>query len=284
MKYVVVCVSDQTIPAEFQKNLQKIFHVHKIQLLSSWDSNHLIEVEHLQPLNTDLMNLSALYKIDVGVIPEKLFRTPKKLVVFDMDSTLISAEVIDEMAMKHGVGDKVKLITARAMNGELNFDQSLSERVALLKGFNRSFMDEILKELTFTPGTQEFLATLNRLGIKSAIASGGFLYFARSIQSQLKMDYVFANELDFEDDRLTGKITGEIVNAKAKENIVMELARRENLTLDEIVAIGDGANDIPMLLKAGLGIAIHAKEKVQKSALYRINFGPMTHALRFMNL
>ena len=214
---------------------------------------------------------------------KNIFDAKKGLVVFDMDSTLITAEVIDEMAIRHGVGDQVKLITARAMNGGLRFDQSLTERVALLKGFNRKHMEDILDKLVMTPGTPEFLKILNELGIKTAIASGGFQYFAKSVQEKLKIDYAFANDLEFEGELLTGKILMPIVNAEAKEKIIMDLAAKENLSLTQVVAIGDGANDIPMLLKAGLGIAIHAKEKVQKTANYRINFGPMTSALSFMN-
>ena len=283
MKYVVVCVSDQTSPHNFLNELHKIFTDNKVVVQSQKNNNFFVELVNYEMVNLDLMNLSSLFRIDIGLVPLDVFLTPKKLVVFDMDSTLITAEVIVEMAKKHGVGDKVKLITDRAMNGDLSFDQSLKERVALLKGFNRSHMEDILKNLSYTPGTPEFLTTLNRLGVKTAIASGGFEYFARHILSDLKMDYMFANDLNFENDELTGKIIGSIVNAEAKEQIVMSLAEKENLTLDQVVAIGDGANDIPMLLKAGLGIAIHAKEKVQKTARYRINFGPMTNALSFMN-
>lgn len=291
--YYVVCVSEQPIPDNFKTELEKFFQDLQLTVSSlmirksSWattlTTTLTIPDKSIEILQLSLLNLSTLYRIDIGVIPKKIFETKKRLVIFDMDSTLITAEVIDEMALKHGVGEKVKLITARAMNGELNFDQSLQERVSLLKGFQRQKMEDIVKNLRFTPGTENFLNQLRSLGIKTAIASGGFEYFARFVQKELKMDYVFANNLDFDSDKLTGKIQGPIVNAQKKESIVTDLAESHNLSLNEIVAIGDGANDIPMLLKAGLGIAIHAKEKVQKSAHYRINFGPMTHALSFMN-
>jgi phosphoserine phosphatase len=288
-EYVVVCVTDQVIPDNFRSEMKQILthfkcHIQKSERKKKGLYYHVESIQlDLVSLNTSLMNLSTVYKIDIALISKNLFTAKKGLVVFDMDSTLITAEVIDEMAMKHGVGDKVKLITAKAMNGEIIFDQSLTERVSLLKGFHRSHMEEIMDKLVFTPGTPEFLKILHELGIKTAIASGGFQYFAKNIQTTLKMDYVFANDLEFDGDILTGKISGKIVNAEAKEKIITDLAAKENLSLDQIVAIGDGANDIPMLLKAGLGIAIHAKEKVQKNAKYRINFGPMTSALCYMN-
>lgn len=279
--FVVVCISHQMIPEAFLHELPT--KLNSYAPVKQVKFNITLDNEQFELLNNQLQDLSRLYQVDVGLIPKNIFDAKKGLVVFDMDSTLIAQEVINEMAAVFGVGDKVKLITARAMNGEIGFDESLTERVALMKGFNRSHMEGILKKLTFTPGVVEFLGTLRSLGIKTAIASGGFEYFARDIQAQLKMDYVFSNNLEFDGDVLTGKIQGTIVNAEAKEQIIMELARKEGLTLEQVVAIGDGANDIPMLLKAGLGIAIHAKEKVQKAASYRINYGPMTHALGFMN-
>jgi phosphoserine phosphatase len=286
--WVVIAVSPEDPGAEFHQGLEKIFLDLNYPIRFSRNINVLkgtLECTFdFELVNSSLMNLAALYRIDIALIPSAIFDSPKKLVVFDMDSTLITAEVIDEMASKHGVGDKVKLITTRAMNGELDFNQSLTERVSLLKGFHRRHMQDILSELTFTPGTAEFLQTLKQAGIKTAIASGGFEYFARHVQEKLQMDYCFANNLEFDGDVLSGNIHGPIVNAEVKQQIVTELAQKEHLRLDQVVAIGDGANDIPMLLKAGLGIAIHAKEKVQKAARYRINYGPMTSALSYMNL
>lgn len=279
--FVVVCISHQMIPEAFLQELPtKLSSYAPVKQIKF---NLTLDNEQYELLNNTLQDLSRLYQVDVALIPKHIFEAKKGLVVFDMDSTLIIQEVIVEMAKIAGVGDQVKLITARAMNGEMGFDESLSQRLALMKGFNRNQMEGILKNLKFTPGVEEFVATLRSLGIKTAIASGGFEYFARDIQRQLQMDYVFANDLEFDGDSLTGKIVGPIVNAEAKEKIIIELAQKEGLTLDQVVAIGDGANDIPMLLKAGLGIAIHAKEKVQRTARYRINFGPMTHALGFMN-
>lgn len=279
--FVVVCISHQMIPEAFLQELPT--KLNSFVPTKQIKFSITLESDQFELLDNKLQDLSRLYQVDVGIIPKAIFESKKGLVVFDMDSTLIAQEVINEMAAVAGVGDKVSLITARAMNGEIGFDESLTQRVALMKGFNRSHMEGILKNLTFTPGVPEFIKTLRSLGIKTAIASGGFEYFARDIQKQLQMDYVFANNLQFEGDSLSGKIHGPIVNAEAKERIIIELSQKEGLNLDQVVAIGDGANDIPMLLKAGLGIAIHAKEKVQKAASYRINYGPMTHALGFMN-
>lgn len=288
-EYVIVCVSEQLISDAFRNEIKQVLThfkcvIHKAERKKKGLYYYLDGARFdLESLNASLIHLSAIHTVDIALIPKNIFLAKKGLVIFDMDSTLITAEVIDEMAAIHGVGEKVKDITARAMNGDLRFDQSLTERVALLKGFNRRHMETIMDKLTFTPGTPEFIKILQSFGIKTAIASGGFQYFAQNIQSKLKMDYVFANELEFDGDLLTGKILGPIVNAEAKEKIVIDLAAKENLSLDQVVAIGDGANDIPMLLKAGLGIAIHAKEKVQKNAKYRINYGPMTMALSYMN-
>lgn len=279
--FVVVCISHQMIPEAFLQELPtKLKSYSPVEQLKFTIT---LDDEQFELLNNTLQDLSRLYQVDVALIPKTIFESKKGLVVFDMDSTLIVQEVIVEMAKIAGVGDQVKLITARAMNGEMGFDESLTQRLGLMKGFNRNQMEGILKNLKFTPGVPEFVSTLRSMGIKTAIASGGFEYFARDIQKQLQMDYVFANNLEFDGDLLTGKIVGPIINAEAKEKIIIELAQKEGLTLDQVVAIGDGANDIPMLLKAGLGIAIHAKETVQKTARYRINFGPMTHALGYMN-
>lgn len=288
-EYVLVCVSDRIIEERFRTELKQILTHFKcgIQKAERKKKGLYYHIESTQldreSLNASLMNLSVIHEIDIGLIPKNIFHAKKGLVVFDMDSTLITAEVIDEMAVHHGVGEKVKLITSRAMNGELRFDQSLTERVALLKGFEREHMEEILVGLTLTKGTQELIEALQKHGVKTAIASGGFRYFAERLQTKLKIDYVFANDLEFENDLLTGKIMGPIVNGEMKEKILIDLANQEGLDLNQVVAIGDGANDIPMLLKAGLGIAIHAKLKVQKNANYRINFGPMTSALSYMN-
>lgn len=292
-EFVVVCVSQTSLNENFKIELRKLLKDFNFQMTKEIDkvspySHNLLSYFSINHIELELFEISlhklcSIFLIDAAIIPLHLFRTQKKLVVFDMDSTLITAEVIDEMAQAYGIGEKVKQITARAMNGELNFDESLKERVSLLKGFEQHRMNNIIKNLRFTPGAKELCQRLKSKGVKMAIASGGFNYFAEFVRKELQIDYLFANELEMENNILTGKTTGQIVNADRKSQIIVELAQLEKISIEETVAIGDGANDIPMLLKAGLGIAIHAKEKVQKAANYRINYGPMTHALSFMN-
>jgi phosphoserine phosphatase len=292
-EFILVCASQSKISYELKSEIRGTFN--NFNLITSQEierdsvfSHDFLIYFSCDPFETEkieifLKKINAKYHIDTAIIPKDIFHSKKKLVVFDMDSTLITAEVIDEMAQSHGVGEKVKLITSRAMNGELNFDESLRERVALLHGFNQNQMNEIISGLKFTTGTPELCRELKSRGVKMAIASGGFHQFAEHVQKQLQIDYLFANNLEIQNNILTGKTIGPIVNAEKKSQIIDELGKIEKISTHEIVAIGDGANDIPMLLKAGLGIAVHAKEKVQQAAHYRINYGPMTHVLSFMN-
>ncbi len=235
-------------------------------------------------IKKDLMDLSNKFSIDMALIPHDGFRSQRKLVLFDMDSTLIQHEVIDEMASVHGVGDRVRKITEKAMNGELNFDEALRERVSLLKGLKRSDMEKIFYDLKLTSGVESLIHKLKQHGYKTGIVSGGFKFFAEGFKTKLGMDYAFANELEFEGEVLTGQVKGEIINAEKKALILEELARKEKLTLDQIVAVGDGANDLPMLAKAGFGIAYHAKEKVRRLARHHVGHGDMTTLLYFLGI
>lgn len=234
-------------------------------------------------LKLDLMKLSEKHQLDLALIPRE-GRNNRRLIVFDMDSTLIQHEVIVEMAKVHGIGDEVKLITERAMNGELNFDQALRERVALLKGFHRASMDEIMGRLRLTPGVEKLISEVQKHGYKTAIVSGGFQFFANNFKERLKMDYAFANDLDFDGDTLSGEVTGTIINAEEKARLIEVLAKENNLTLEQVVAVGDGANDLPMIAKAGFGIAFHAKEKVRQEARHQMNHGTMTTLLYFLGI
>jgi phosphoserine phosphatase len=220
----------------------------------------------------------------VAFLKDNVFRRNKRLIVFDMDSTLIQTEVIDELADLCGVGEEVKLITHRAMNGEIDFDESLKLRVSKLKGLDTKKMQEILDRLPLTPGVEDFLRTVKNLGYKVALISGGFTFFADALKAKLGLDYSFANELEIVDGRLTGNVKGTIVNANQKAILVKLIAQQENISLEQVVAIGDGANDLPMLATAGLGIAFHAKDIVRKEAQQHMSHGPMTSILYFLGI
>lgn len=286
---VLCCVSPEGITAEFLSQLFELLGT-SVRGLRALSKSRMVAVDvsvgHAvdDSLRLRLEHLSAQHTTDIALLELPTDRTPKRLVVFDMDSTLIGAEVIDELAVLAGVGDRVKTITARAMNGELNFDQSLTERVALLTGLDRSALKDVHDRLPVNPGVRTFLRTAKGLGIKTAIVSGGFTFFAEDLRRELGMDFVFANELEFTGDKLKGTVTGKIINAEEKARILAELARREGLTLDQVVAIGDGANDVPMLARAGVGVAYHAKPKVRAAARLCMSHGPMTAILYYLGI
>ena len=237
-----------------------------------------------ESVKTELVTLCDHHKTDHALIERELFLKKKKLFVFDMDSTLIQHEVIDEMAMVHGIGDQVKEITVRAMNGELNFDQSLTERVKLLKGLKKNLLQDISAKLTLMPGAEKLMKAAKKSGAKTVIASGGFSFFAEKILERLSMDAFYANTLAWDNDTLIGSVTGEVVNAEYKAALLVKLAGEEQLALSEVVAVGDGANDIPMLKKAGLGFAYHAKPRVRIEANHQLQHGPMETLLFFLNI
>ena len=214
----------------------------------------------------ELMSVASRLDIDLAFQQDDMYRRNRRLVVFDMDSTLIEAEVIDELAKRAGVGEQVMSITDRAMRGELNFKDSFSERVSLLKGLPASVLEDIAHTLPVTEGAAHLISVLRRLGYRTAIVSGGFTYFAKALQAQLGIDYVFANELDIENGVVTGRVTGDVVDGERKAQLLRQLAQAEDISLQQVIAVGDGANDLPMLSIAGLGIAFRAKPLVQEAA------------------
>jgi phosphoserine phosphatase len=228
-------------------------------------------LDDIAVFRSELLHLASELDVDLAFQEDNKFRRTRRLVAFDMDSTLIEAEVIDELAKAAGVGSEVAAITERAMAGEVDFSESLRQRVALLRGLDESVLSQISEELLLTEGAEKLVATLKSLGYKTAILSGGFSYFGRQLQSKLGIDYVFANELEFVNGKVTGEVTGDIVDGERKAILLQEIARREGIDLQQVIAVGDGANDLPMLSIAGLGIAFRAKPLVKRSAKQAIS-------------
>lgn len=220
----------------------------------------------------DFMNLSQRLDFDISLQEDTIYRRCRRLICFDMDSTLIRTEVIDELADRAGVGEEVRAITEAAMRGEIDFQESFTRRVALLKGLDVSVMKDIAENLPITEGVDRLMEVLKRSGYKTAILSGGFTYFGNWLKRKYNFDYVYANELEVgPDGKLTGRYVGDIVDGRRKKELLMLLAQVENINIAQTIAVGDGANDLPMLSEAGLGIAFHAKPKVKAEASQSIS-------------
>ena len=211
-------------------------------------------------------------KIDIAFQRESIFRRNRRLFAFDMDSTLIEGEVIDELAKLAGVADKVVRITESAMRGEMEFPESFRRRVALLRGLKETRVRELLDTIPLVEGAEQLIGTLKVLGYKTAILSGGFNFFAQHLQRRLGIDYVFANDLDIVDGVVSGEVRTPIVDGARKADLLRQIARQENISLDQVVAVGDGANDLPMLGIAGMGIAFRAKPLVRQTASHAVSF------------
>ncbi|TDO08655.1 MULTISPECIES: phosphoserine phosphatase SerB [Halomonas] len=225
----------------------------------------------LDALREKALALGAMHGVDIALQEDSIWRRHRRLVCFDMDSTLIQAEVIDELARRHGVGDEVAAVTERSMRGELDFRQSFRERMARLKGLDESVLAEIAASLPLMDGLERLMYHLKRLGYRTAILSGGFTYFARHLQERLGFDEVHANELIIENGKLTGEVREPILDAERKAELLREIAAREGLAMEQTIAVGDGANDLKMLAAAGLGIAFRAKPLVRAQARQSIS-------------
>ena len=233
-------------------------------------------------MQEQLMKLATELEMDFSFQLDNMYRRMRRLICFDMDSTLIETEVIDELAMRAGVGDQVKAITERAMRGEIDFRESFTERVALLKGLDESVMRDIAEHLPITEGVERLMFVLKRYGYKIAILSGGFTYFGNYLKDKFGIDYVYANQLEIKDGKLTGRYVGDIVDGKRKAELLQLIAQVEKVDIAQTIAVGDGANDLPMLSVAGLGIAFHAKPKVVANAKQSINTIGLDGVLYFL--
>lgn len=233
-------------------------------------------------MQRSLMKLSSEMGMDFSLQLDNMYRRMRRLICFDMDSTLIQTECIDELAERAGVGEQVRAITERAMRGEIDFKESFTERVALLKGLDESVMKEIAENLPITEGVERLMFVLKHYGYKIAILSGGFTYFGEHLKRKFGIDYVYANELEIENGKLTGRYLGEIVDGKRKAELLKLLAQVEKVDIAQTIAVGDGANDLPMLSTAGLGIAFHAKPKVVENAEQSINTIGLDGVLYFL--
>ena len=239
--------------------------------------------ENRPAMQEELMHISSEMEIDFSFQRDDMYRRMRRLICFDMDSTLIQTECIDELAERAGVGKKVREITESAMRGEIDFKESFTRRVALLKGLDASVIEDIAKNMPITEGVDKLMFVLKRCGYKIAILSGGFTYFGEYLQRKYGIDYVYANELEVdENNKLTGRYLGEIVDGHRKAELLKLIAQVEKVNLAQTIAVGDGANDLPMLGEAGLGIAFHAKPRVVANAKQSINTIGLDGVLYFL--
>jgi phosphoserine phosphatase len=222
-------------------------------------------------MTASFMEISRKLDVDISFQEDNIYRRNRRLVCFDMDSTLIQTEVIDELAELAGVGEQVRAITESAMNGEIDFSESFKKRMALLEGLSEDVLHNVAINLPITKGAHRLMRALKYYGYKTAILSGGFTYFGDYLQKELGIDYVFANQLEIKDGKLTGKYLGEIVDGAKKAEYLQAIADKEGIHINQTIAVGDGANDLPMLNLAGLGIAFHAKPKVKENAATSIS-------------
>ena len=217
-------------------------------------------------MTSSFMDVSRDLNVDISFQEDNMYRRNRRLVCFDMDSILIQTEVIDELAELAGVGEEVRAITESAMNGEIDFSESFKKRMALLEGLSEEVLQNVAINLPITKGAHRLMKALKYYGYKTAILSGGFTYFGEYLQKELGIDYVYANQLEIKDGKLTGNYLGEIVDGQKKAEYLKAIAEKEGIHINQTIAVGDGANDLPMLNLAGLGIAFHAKPKVKESA------------------
>lgn len=296
--YILGCVSPALLSAGFIADIaqylaQKKINIERIHHKESAHQFKKVDFElqlpagiNLEEVKKNFLSLSDQWQTDIAFQESNQFQRTKRLIIFDMDSTLIEQEVIDEIALLKGEGTarEVAGITHRAMAGEIDFEASLRQRVALLEGLEKEELLTVRNKLTLSPGVKTFVQQAKKYGYKLAVISGGFQIFADMVQEVLGLDYAFANKLAFQGERLTGEVLPPLVTPQQKEFLLRFMAQQEKISCQQVVAIGDGANDIPMLLSAGTGIAYHAKPKVRNSAKQSLHYGDMTAIAHFIGL
>ncbi|MEK7285961.1 MAG: phosphoserine phosphatase SerB [Nitrospirota bacterium] len=293
-EYAITCIGE-TVSSDFIEKIvallmKKKCTVYKTQreTHSEWTAMTLSVATHSPHEPSEFIKTFGAMGAELGVnviVQKKIaYDRGKKLVVMDLDSTLVAGEGIDELAKEAGVGDAVVLITKRAMNGEIPFQEALRERVRLLKGLSVSSLDTVYRRIHLTPGALELAAALKKHGMKTAVLTGGFDYFADKIKEKLNLTYAFSNQLEIKNGVLTGKVLGEIVDGMKKLHHMKAIAKKEGIALEDVVAIGDGANDLPMIGEAGLGIAFNAKPSVRKVAPYNITQKNLTVILPLLGI
>ncbi len=296
-RYALSCVGPEEISSQFIAQVAAYLAAHGINIVRIYsDQKHQAQLSHLEfliagakdlnwsEIKNELLKISIPHQIDFCLVKDDIFRANKRLVVFDMDSTLTKGEVIDELAELAGVSEQVKAITQKAMEGELEFEQALRQRVALLKGLEEQQLQTVCQKLELTPGAADFIQVLQSLGCQTAVISGGFDFFTAWIAQNLNLDYHYGNQLEIIDGKLTGQLKGMIVDGAMKAKLMQELAIKESISLQQVAAIGDGANDLPMLSAAGMGIAFHAKQAVKRQIGLQLSFGPMNSLLWFLGI
>ncbi|GIW21949.1 MAG: phosphoserine phosphatase SerB [Candidatus Sericytochromatia bacterium] len=284
--YVITCLGNEIsallifelskILSSFNVNIEKIYKLNEgilncLEMVVNTENNI-----NLKLLKQELLSLVNKHNTDIAFQKENLYRKSKRLLVLDMDMTLIQIEVIDQIASLCGKDKEVHEITELAMNGIIDFDTSLIKRVSLLEGLEEKKLELVYKNIKYTEGAKELIKISKELGYKVAVISGGFTYFTERIKKDLGLDYAYANTLEIKNGKLTGEIKGQIINAEKKAEILCKIAKDNNISLDQVIAVGDGANDIPMLQKAGLGIAFNAKPKVKEKAKFSLSKRPLS--------
>lgn len=283
--YITSLLNIKKIKIESIKRLSSRFSLQPPGLCSNLTSFEFLFLEgpqNIKGLCSDLCSVCKDYELEFCIQAADTTKSNKKLIAFDLDSTLIQMEVIDELAALAGKKQEVSAITELAMQGRLDFRQSLIERVALLQGIEEKDLVQVASSLALTPGAQTLITNLKNHGYLTATLSGGFTYFARFIQKHLGLDFMFANELEICNGKLTGRLKGKIIDGPAKAQLLKDIADQQGICLQQTIAVGDGANDLPMLESAGLGIAFHAKPLVKEKAKHNICFLGLDSILYFL--